>query len=99
MPVKNLIISNDIEEKLKEKHTVSRREVEQCFENKRFSALIDIREEHKTNPSTEWFLERTNQGRILKIVYIQQNNKIYLKTAYPANSQEIDIYSRLCGTI
>lgn len=51
--MKNLIISDGVAEKLKEKHGVSEREVEQCFENKMFSSLTDTREEHKTDPVTE----------------------------------------------
>lgn len=97
--MKNLIISDGVAEKLKEKHGVLEREVAQCFENKMFSSLTDTREEHKTDPVTEWFLARTNQGRLLKILYIQDGKRIYLKTAYDANDTEINIYSHLCGVV
>ena len=33
--------------------------------------LIDNRALTRTNPPTLWFLSKTNQGRLLKIVYIQ----------------------------
>lgn len=85
--------------KLEKKHGVTRREVEQCFENKQYCSLMDTREPHHTDPPTQWFLASTNQVRRLKIVYIQYGSKVYLKTAYEANAQEVSIYTTLCGPI
>ncbi|MFU3256942.1 ADP-ribosyl-(dinitrogen reductase) hydrolase, partial [Pseudomonas aeruginosa] len=62
--MENLIISDAIERKLQEKHGgVSRREIEQCFENCEGEHLIDLREDHKTDPVTKWFVAETNAGR------------------------------------
>ncbi len=97
--MRNLEISADVEKKLQEKHGICIREVEQCFENKAFSSLVDTREEHRTNPPTQWFLARSNQGRLLKVVYIQIGAKVHLKTSYDANTTEISIYTKLCGSV
>lgn len=82
-------------DKLKTKHRVTRREVEQCFENICGGYLVDTRENHQTDPETLWFIASTNQERLLKIVFIFLNGNIYLKTAYEPNQTEINIYDRL----
>lgn len=92
--MENLKISPDILLKLNTKHSVTREEVEQCFSNKAGNLLADTRAKHKTNPTTWWFLAFTNKGRLLKIVYIQIENTIHLKSAFSPNQAEIDIYSR-----
>jgi uncharacterized DUF497 family protein len=92
--MENLKITPDVLLKLSAKHSVTREEVEQCFYNKAGKLLIDTREKHKTNPPTLWFLALTNKGRLLKIVYIQIENIIHLKSAFSPNQTEIDIYSR-----
>lgn len=90
--MKSLIISEAITEKLKEKHNVCRREVEQCFENLDGPLLIDDREDHRSDPPTLWFLSRTNRNRLLKIAYIQRGSKVFLRTCYEPNETEISIY-------
>lgn len=92
--MKNLAISDQILGKLQDKHRVTRREVEQCFENIEGQLLIDDREDHKTDPPTLWFLARTNKNRLLKVVYIQRGMTIHLRTAYPPNEDEVNIYAR-----
>ena len=92
--MKNLEISKVVEEKLLKKHGVCRREVEQCFENRRGVLLKDDREDHKTNPPTMWFLSFTNKGRLLKVVFIQSGCLIDLKTCYEPNEVEIRIYEK-----
>lgn len=92
--MKNLVTSQEILEKLQGRHGVTRREVEQCFENLEGPLLEDTREEHKSDPPTRWFLARTNQNRLLKVVYIQRDAKIYLRTCYAPNETEISIYAR-----
>ena len=89
-----LIIGDEILKKLLERHRVSRREVEQCFENRDGSFLEDNREDHKTEPPTRWFVAQTNKQRLLKIVFVQKDANIFLKTAYEPNSTEIDIYQK-----
>lgn len=75
-------------------HGVIRREVEQCFENRCGKSLYDTREKNRTDPPTEWFIAETNAGRRLKIVYVPKDGKIFLKTAYDANPEEIRIYEK-----
>lgn len=90
--MKNLEISTTILQKLNEKHDVTRREVEQCFENMDGPLLIDDREDHRSDPPTLWFLARTNRNRLLKVVYIQRGEKIHLRTCYTPNETEVSIY-------
>ncbi len=89
----NLIIAPAILEKLAKKEPpVTRREVEQCFENRDGGLLIDTRERHKTDPPTQWFVAQTNCNRYLKIVFIQENGSVYLKSAFDPNQDEMRIY-------
>ena len=92
--MKNLIISPAILEKLQSKHGVSRREVEQCFENLEGPLLIDSREDHRSDPPTLWFLARTHRNRVLKVVYIQKGSRVFLRTCYAPNDDELDIYAK-----
>jgi hypothetical protein len=39
-----------------------------------------------------WFIASTHKGRWLKIVYIQINEVLHLKTAYEPNDVEIKLY-------
>lgn len=92
-PMKNLIISEKILAKLTNRHKVTEREVEQCFENIDGPLLIDSREDHKSDPPTLWFISRTNKNRLLKVAYIQRGASIYLRTCYEPNDAEMQIYS------
>jgi hypothetical protein len=93
----NLNISDAVANKLRIKHQVERREVEHCFENRVGRLLEDIRVKHKTHPPTLWFLAKTNQGRVLKIVYIQSGMTIDLKSAFEPNAVELALYAKLGG--
>jgi hypothetical protein len=88
-----LIISPNIEKKLKEKHEVLPKEVMQCFENRVGALLQDTREDHKTDPPTEWFIAETNSGRSLKVCIVQTDSGVFLKTAFEPWAEEIRIYS------
>ncbi len=89
-----LVISPEIRAKLKIKHSVEESEVIEAFANRERGFLIDIREEHLTDPPTEWFVAETDRGRKLKICFVRTNGNIYLKTAYTAESHIVDIYER-----
>lgn len=91
--MKGLITSRWVIEHIA-KHSVTRREVEQCFENRCGNFLYDNRENNKTDPPTEWFVAETNSGRRLKIVFVPKDGKIFLKTAYDANPEEVRIYEK-----
>ena len=93
-----LNISEAVLDKLTSKHSVTVREIEQCFCNRTGALLEDSREAHKTDPPTQWFIAKTNAGRELKVVFVQRNmltgTKTDIRTAYQANAEEIRIYSK-----
>ena len=93
--MKNLIISSDILEKLTSKHDVTRAEVEESFMNRDGPDLVDIREEHRTDPPTEWFISETDAGRKMKVAFVFNNGNVYLKSAFPADEAAIALYKRL----
>lgn len=91
----NLITSEKILTKLGEKKPpVTRSEVVQCFQNKSGNSLLDTREKHASNPPTMWFVAPTNAGRLLKIVYILKEGKVFLRSAYDPNADELYIYKQ-----
>lgn len=88
-----IIFSQRIEAKLRDKHKVSKKEVLECLDNQDGKLLKDSRENHKTNPPTMWFLAETNHGRLLKVcLVVGKDSKVYIKTAYEPNAEEIRIY-------
>ncbi|CAZ88704.1 hypothetical protein [Thiomonas arsenitoxydans] len=93
-----LLITPEVLAKIEKKHFVERKEIEQCFLSRDGGLLTDDREQHRTDPPTQWFLARTNRGRLLKIVFVQNGPTIQLKTAYEPNRTEIDIYRDKAST-
>jgi hypothetical protein len=91
-----LFISSAVRKKLLLKHNVNESEVIECFANREKSFLKDTREDHDTDPPTLWFVAETDFGRKLKIAFMHHasENKYTIKTAYPANSDEIRIYNK-----
>lgn len=87
-----IVISPAILQKLETKHDVTRREIEQCFENREGQYVEDTREEHKTEPATLWFVSPTNQNRKLKVIFVFNNGNIYIKSAFDAKDSHIEIY-------
>ena len=89
-----LRISSRVLEKLLGKvPPVTRQEVEQCFMNRwPGEPLTDKRDQHKTEPRTQWFIAETDKGRRLKIVHVQEGDVIDLKTAYDPNKTELLIF-------
>lgn len=83
--------------KLTKKHKVSVGEVLECFANRVGPSLTDKRLNHQTNPPTRWFIAETDMGRKLKVVYILVDNSFEVKTAYPPNQTEIDIYTNVAN--
>ena len=90
----NLRISEATLKKLIDKHNVTRREVEQCFENKCGLFLQDDREDHKSDPPTLWFIALTSQGRPLKIIFIYRDGQLHLRSAYDADGAAQGLYDR-----
>jgi uncharacterized DUF497 family protein len=92
--MKSLIVSAGVLEKLRDKHSVTIREVEQCFENKCGMYLEDEREDHQTDPATLAFIAPTNQGRLLKVVFIFLDGNVHIKTAFEPDAVDIAFYDR-----
>lgn len=88
----NLVITPDNLEKLHRKHNVKPLEVHECFLNIDGPYLKDTREEHATDPPTEWFVAQTDRGRFLKVIFVFKDGNIYLKSAYDANERTLHIY-------
>lgn len=89
-----LIISQDTVEKLQNKHNVSRREIEQCFENRVGNYLEDDREDHRTDPPTFWFVAPTNTERLLKVIFVFLDGNVYIKSAYEPSETVVKIYDQ-----
>lgn len=87
-------ISDDVKAKLAAKHDVGEPEVHQCFANVTGQLLIDTREDHRTDPATNWFIAPTNRGRLLKVCFVPKNGDMYLRTCYPPNEAELAIYRK-----
>lgn len=81
-------------EKLTQKHGVSVKEVEEAFANRGNVVLRDRREEHRSDPPTQWLISETNRGRALKICFVVRHDGVHIRTAYPPNEMETKIYER-----
>lgn len=93
--MKSLIISPATLAKLHSKHNVVREEVEQCFLNRTNTYLIDNREEHRTDPATEWFISETDKQRRLKVMFVAKDGNVYLRSAYEPSPAVIKLYAKL----
>ena len=91
--MQNLRISQTVLQKLLTKHGVTRREVEQCFENKCGLFLFDDREDHRTDPPTLWFVAPTHKGRQLKVIFIYREGQVHLRSAYEADQSTCMLYN------
>lgn len=76
------------------KHGVSPKDVHECFENRDGGLLEDDREEHRTDPTTLWFIADNSHNRSLKVCFVFREDVIYLRTCYPPNRDEVLIYNR-----
>jgi hypothetical protein len=95
-----LIISPQVLEKLgKKQPPVTKREVEQCFDNRSGNLLFDERVNNKTDPPTQWFIAKTNKNRDLKVVFIRIGKDVHLKTAYDPNAEEVRIFMKYGGNV
>lgn len=90
-----LIISPKVRAKLAAKvPPVTQGEIEQCFNNRTGTYLIDSRAEHASDPPTHWFIAETHLRRKLKVVFIPRLPDIVIRTAYDPNPIEMKIYDR-----
>ena len=88
----DLFVSPGVREKLETKHGVTIGEVEECFANREGKVLDDLRERHRTQPPTRWFIARTDDGRTLKVVFILRGRTIHLRTAFEPEESAIRTY-------
>lgn len=86
--------SPQIRQKLAQRHGVSLNEIQECIANRTAGLLEDTREDHKSDPPTQWFIAETDSGRELKVVFILKEGDVIIKTAYVPNDDEKRIYSR-----
>ena len=91
-----LIISASVRDKLRDRHNVTEDEIKECFLNKDENRghLEDTRADHKTDPPTMWFISETHKKRRLKIVWMNTDKGIVIKSAFPPNETEEAIYTR-----
>lgn len=87
-----LILSQKIRDKLEDKHGVTEQEIQECFWNRDRTSLIDTREDHFSDPPTEWFIAETNYGRKLVIVYIPRAENIYIRSAFEPTTGRLGLY-------
>ncbi|MDP4536185.1 DUF4258 domain-containing protein [Alkalimonas collagenimarina] len=90
-----ILISAKVKKKLHEKHSITVDEVHEAISGRLAGFLEDIREEHKSDPPTYWFIGSTDFGKLLKVVCIFKDENIIIRTAYRANRKELDIYNKL----
>ena len=93
----NIEIAPSIKHKLKTKHNVEIEEVIECFANVTQGFVQDTREEHKTNPPTHYFIEQTDNARLLCIAFIHTDETIVLKTAFEPSQKRIQTYKNAVG--
>ena len=89
-----LVISQRIREKLALKHSVCEEEVAQCFANRTGKYLQDTREDHASDPPTQWFISETDFAKKLKVIFVLKDGDIFLRSAYPPNADELRIYAK-----
>lgn len=91
-----LLLSSKIRAKLAGKNPpVSEVEIEQCFANRDGALLEDTREDHKSDPPTQWFIAQTDYGRLLKVVFVFYPDRgVAIRTAYEPNEDEKRIYQK-----
>jgi hypothetical protein len=97
-----LIISPTVQVKLATKHRVAPAEILECFANRAGALLEDVRERHRSDPPTQWFIARTDAGRLLKVVFVQRRGRgradLHIRTAYEPNAMELRIYAKFGST-
>ena len=91
-----LVISPKIKDKIaREDHgSITEREVRECFMAWDHRFCFDQKEEHRTDPPTRWFVGESHIGRLLKIMYIDDGENVYLKSAYLANGDVKRIFDK-----
>ena len=76
--------------------SVTEREVRECFLDWDRRFCEDPREEHQTQSGlpTRWFVGESHVGRSLKIMYVEDDENVYLKSAYLATGEIQRIFDK-----
>lgn len=77
---------------------ITENEVHECFENHDGRLCWDNRPQHldRQGRPSPWFVAETNQRRLLKIMFVREDEDVHLKSAYPATATVHDLYERKC---
>jgi hypothetical protein len=95
-----LYLSQKIRQKLTDKvPPVSENDILECFTNRTHGFLTDNREDHLTDPFTQWFISENDYGRRLKVCFMKYPNQVSIKTAYVPNADEERIYKKVAVPI
>lgn len=87
-----LVISDELESALN-LASISRREIEQCFENREGEGIPDDVDHLPSNPPVKVFVASTNKGRRLKIRFTLEGDDVRLRSV--AEVQTSPAYSNL----
>jgi len=90
-----IFLSETVAGKLRDKHAVSEKEVQECFNNRTTPLVRDNREAHATFPPTVWFISPTNNGRRLKVVFVLYEEDVVVKTVFPPSPATEKLYLEL----
>ncbi len=90
-----LVISDVVRTKLHDKHAVSEKDVIECFATRERTTLIDTREEHKTDPATQWFVAETFMGKELAVYFMIIDGEIHIKSAFSPGIKRKSLYQKL----
>jgi hypothetical protein len=87
-----LVISDEVESAL-DLASISRREIEQCFENREGEGIPDDVDHLPSSPPVKVFVAPTNKGRRLKIRFTLEGDDVRLRSV--AEVQALPAYSNL----
>lgn len=89
-----IYISPSVHTKIENKHGLNIGEVHEAIASRTGKYLKDMREEHKSDPPTLWFIGESHAGKKIKIAFIFKDGVFIIRTAYIANSEELRIYAK-----
>ncbi len=76
---------------------LTRKDVEECFLNRTGKVVPDARSQHASaqgRPSW-WFVAPNHIGRMIKVMYVEDDEHVYLKSAYLATSEVVTVYESM----
>lgn len=93
-----LIISPKIRDKIAapDHGSITEREIKECFMTWDGRFCEDPREQHETQSGlpTRWFVGESHTGRAIKIMYVADDENVYLKSAYLATAEVQRIFTK-----